>query len=235
MSLSTNMDATSVSHFGSMASRWWDVHGEFRTLHHINPLRLEFIQRYTSLHDRRIADLGCGGGILSEALAKAGGNVIGIDLSESLLEVARLHAMESGVHIEYRHTSAESLALDAPGQYDLVTVMELLEHVPDPQALVGACATLVRPGGMIFFSTINRTPVAYLKAIVAAEYVLNLVPRGTHDYGQFLRPSELDQCARSEGLQVVATIGFDYCPVTEKATFTNRVNTNYLTCYRKPS
>lgn len=233
MSVNANMDPSSLSHFGARASRWWDERGEFKTLHHINPLRLEFVNRHAKVRDAKIADLGCGGGILSEALAKAGGKVIGIDLSEPLLEVARLHGMESGVKVEYRNISAESLATEAAEQYDIVTVMELLEHVPNPQALVTACAQLLRPGGMAFFSTINRTPMAYLKAILAAEYVLNLVPRGTHDYKQFIKPSKLDQWARGAGLKVVETKGFDYCPITEKATFTSRVDTNFLTCYRK--
>jgi len=193
-----NVDAAEVAKFEALASRWWDPDSEFKPLHDINPLRLDFIDARAGLAGKKVLDVGCGGGILSESMAHRGANVTGIDLGEAPLGVARLHAEESGVTVDYRHISVEGLAEEQPGHYDVVTCMEMLEHVPDPASVIRACSTLVRPGGYVFFSTLNRTPKSYAFAILGAEYVLKLLPRGTHDYAKFIRPSEMANWARLE-------------------------------------
>lgn len=235
MNSSTNVDPAELSRFSALASRWWDPDGEFRTLHRINPPRLAFIRAHASLTRTRVVDIGCGGGILSESLAAAGAEVSGIDLSEPLLEVARLHQIESGVQVDYRCVSAEALATEQPEAFDILTSMELLEHLPDPAAFVATAAELVKPGGLAFFSTLNRTPKAYVFAILGGEYLLNLIPRGTHDYARFIRPGELDTWARKAGLDIVATTGLTYHPLTHQVALGTDVDVNYLVCYRKPS
>ena len=228
-----NADAAELAHFAALASRWWDVDGEFRTLHQLNPARLEFIRRHAELRNARVADVGCGGGILSESMAQAGAHTTGIDLAAPLLDVARLHGIESGVQVEYRKIAAESFAGENPGSCDVVTCMELLEHVPDPAAIVEACARMLRPGGIACFSTLNRTPRAWLLAIVGGEYLTHLIPRGTHDYKHFIRPSELDGWARVAGLELIETAGLHYEPWRRQAHLTDDVSVNYLAAYRK--
>ena len=229
-----NADTAELAHFAALASRWWDVDGEFRTLHQLNPARLEFIRRHAELKGARIADVGCGGGILSESMAQAGARTTGIDLAAPLLDVARLHGIESGVKVEYRKIAAESFADENPGSCDVVTCMEMLEHVPDPAAIVEACARMLRPGGIACFSTLNRTPRAWLIAIVGGEYLTHLIPRGTHDYKRFIRPSELDRWARTAGLELIETAGLHYEPWRKQAHLTEDVSVNYLAAYRKP-
>lgn len=233
MNAERNADTAELAHFSALASRWWDPEGEFRTLHHINPARMEFVRRHAALDGARVADVGCGGGILAEALAAQGARVTGIDLSEALLEIARLHGIESGLKVDYRALSVEELARKEPGAFDLVTCMELLEHVPDPAAVVGACARLLRPGGKAVFSTLDRTPKAYLLAIVGAEYLAGLVPRGTHDYARFIRPAELDAWARPAGLELLATCGLQYDPLRADARLGGSLAVNYLAAYRR--
>ncbi len=229
-----NANAAELAHFAALASRWWDADGEFRTLHQLNPARLDFIRRHAELNGARVVDVGCGGGILSESMARAGARTTGIDLAAPLLEVARLHGIESGVHVEYRKIAAESFADEQPGSSDLVTCMEMLEHVPDPAAIVDACARMLRPGGTACFSTLNRTPRAWLIAIVGGEYLTHLIPRGTHDYKQFIRPSELDRWARAAGLELIESAGLHYEPWRRQARLTGDVSVNYLAAYRKP-
>jgi len=229
-----NADAAELAHFAALASRWWDIDGEFRTLHQLNPVRLDFIRRHAELKGARVVDVGCGGGILSESLAQAGARTTGIDLAAPLLDVARLHGIESGVQVEYRKIAAESFADEQPEGCDLVTCMEMLEHVPDPAAIVSACAHMLRPGGIACFSTLNRTPRAWLTAIVGGEYLTHLIPRGTHDYKQFIRPSELDQWARAAGLELIETAGLHYEPWRKQARLTEDVSVNYLAAYGKP-
>ncbi len=209
-----NVDAGEIAKFEALAQRWWDPAGEFRPLHELNPLRLAFIEARASLAGARILDVGCGGGILSEAMARKGASVLGIDMAQAALQVAELHALESGVKLEYRLTSAEDLAAASPGQFDVITCMEMLEHVPEPDQVLSALATLVRPGGQVFISTINRNLKAFLLAIVGAEYLLRLLPRGTHEYARFIRPSELAGWARSCGLDLVDLAGIEYNPIT---------------------
>ncbi|MGH8127360.1 MAG: bifunctional 2-polyprenyl-6-hydroxyphenol methylase/3-demethylubiquinol 3-O-methyltransferase UbiG [Gammaproteobacteria bacterium] len=228
-----NADNAELAHFDALASRWWDVDGEFRTLHQLNPLRLEFIQRHAALKGARAVDVGCGGGILSESLALAGAHTTGIDLADSLLEVARLHGIESGIQVEYRHIAAEDMAAESPGSCALVTCMEMLEHVPDPASIVAACAALLKANGVVCFSTLSRTPRAWLLAIVGGEYLTNLIPRGTHDYTRFIRPSELDTWARAAGLELIETAGLHYEPWRKQARLVERVDVNYLAAYRK--
>ena len=202
MTVKDNVHLHEINKFGSMAERWWDTQGEFKTLHDINPLRLQFIQGYIDIAGKRMVDVGCGGGILTEGLAKLGADALGIDLSEELIDIADLHGLESGVNAHYHKISAEALAEQQPESFDHVTCMEMLEHVPDPGSIISACATLVKPGGMVFFSTLNRKPKAYLLAILAAEHILQMLPKGTHDYKTFIKPSELSQSARAAGLEL---------------------------------
>ncbi|RPH65710.1 MAG: bifunctional 2-polyprenyl-6-hydroxyphenol methylase/3-demethylubiquinol 3-O-methyltransferase UbiG [Burkholderiales bacterium] len=229
-----NVDPAELAKFQALASRWWDPHSEFRPLHEINPLRLDWIDRIAALSGKHALDVGCGGGILTEAMAQRGARVRGIDLAERSLQVAELHALESGAAVEYEHIAAEELAAREPGAWDVVTCMEMLEHVPDPESTVRACATLVRPGGWVFFSTINRNPKAFLLAIVGAEYLLRMLPRGTHDYEKFIRPSELAAAARRSGLELVEMSGMTYHPITKRYRLDRHdVDVNYLAAYRR--
>jgi 2-polyprenyl-6-hydroxyphenyl methylase/3-demethylubiquinone-9 3-methyltransferase len=229
-----NADPAELAKFSELAHRWWDPESEFRPLHQINPLRLAWIQSQAPLAGKRVVDIGCGGGILSDSMARAGANVVGIDLAGKALRVAQLHALEAGTpNVEYREVSAESLAAQEPGSFDVVTCMEMLEHVPDPGSVVRACSALVKPGGWVFFSTINRNPKSFLFAIVGAEYVLNLLPRGTHEYVKFLRPSELAAHCRSAGLHVDSTRGMEYNPITRRYWLSGDTSVNYLVATRK--
>jgi len=230
---SENVHRHEIEKFGARARRWWDPDGEFKTLHAVNPLRLQFIRSLVDLEGREVVDVGCGGGILSEALARAGARVTGIDLSGELLEVADLHGLESGTSVVYRQVSAETLAAEGAGQFDVVTCMEMLEHVPDPQSVIRACAALVKPGGSVFCSTLNRHPKAFLLAIVAAEHVLRMIPQGTHDYRSFIRPAELCGWARSSGLDLVAIEGVRYHPLTGQFALGGDVAVNYLAAFRR--
>ncbi|SEI92457.1 bifunctional 2-polyprenyl-6-hydroxyphenol methylase/3-demethylubiquinol 3-O-methyltransferase UbiG [Achromobacter sp. NFACC18-2] len=231
---SINADQAEIDKFSALASRWWDPESEFKPLHAINPLRLEWIQECAgSLAGRKVLDVGCGGGILSESMARGGADVTGIDLADKSLKIARLHGLESGVKVEYRKVPVEELAVEQPGQYDVVTCMEMLEHVPDPASIVRACATLVKPGGWVFFSTLNRNPKSFLFAIIGAEYVLRLLPRGTHTYDQFIKPSELSAAARGAGLEPVSMRGMEYNPITQIYTLSSDTSVNYLMATRK--
>ena len=230
-----NADPLELQKFSELAHRWWDPNSEFRPLHEINPLRLEWINALAPVAGKRVVDIGCGGGILAEAIAKKGATVTGIDLSEKALKVADLHSLESGVSVRYELTSAEDLAAREAGQYDVVTCMEMLEHVPDPSAIVKACSTLVKPGGQVFFSTLNRNPKSYLFAIIGAEYVLRLLPRGTHDYAKFITPAELSQYSRNAGLQVEAVKGMTYNPFTKIYSLNQDTDVNYLIACSKPA
>jgi 2-polyprenyl-6-hydroxyphenyl methylase/3-demethylubiquinone-9 3-methyltransferase len=231
----TNVDPAELAKFSALAHRWWDPGSEFKPLHDINPLRLDWIDRMVSgLAGRRVVDVGCGGGILSEAMASRGATVTAIDLSERALGVARLHQLESGIEVDYRLTSAEALAQAAPASFDVVTCLELLEHVPEPGSTVAACAALVRPGGYVLFSTLNRNPRSYLLAVVGAEYVLRLLPRGTHDWARFLKPSELARHARAAGLDVGEIIGMTYNPLTRTYRLEPDISVNYLMACRRP-
>ena len=225
----TNVDPAELAKFSELAHRWWDVHSEFRPLHQINPLRLDWIQQLAPLKDRHVLDVGCGGGILSDAMARAGATVTGIDLASKSLKVAQLHALETQTpRVTYREISAEALAAEAPGQFDTVTCMEMLEHVPDPASIIAACQRLVKPNGHVFFSTINRNPKSYLFAIVGAEYVLRLLPKGTHDYQKFIRPSELATWIRAANLNLKESIGLHYNPITKFYWLAPNVDVNYM-------
>ena len=230
-----NVDPAELAKFDSLASRWWDTEGEFRPLHQINPLRLDWIRQYVELADRKVVDIGCGGGILAESLSSAGATVTGIDMAEAPLAVARLHQIESGVAVDYRRTTAEALATEEAGQYDIVTCLEMLEHVPDPSQVIRSCAELLKPGGDVFFSTINRNPKSFLFAIVGAEYVLRLLPRGTHEYEKFIRPSELEAWARDAGLSLKTSIGLHYNPLTKTYSLGPNLDVNYLMHYQRPA
>ena len=232
--MKSNVDANELAKFSDLAHRWWDRESEFRPLHEINPLRLEWIDTLASLKGQAVLDVGCGGGILAEAMAARAGKVLGIDLATKPLGVARLHAMESGVsNLEYREIAAEALAAECPASFDTVTCMEMLEHVPDPSSVVKACSQLVKPGGWVFFSTLNRNPKSYLFAIVGAEYVLKLLPRGTHDHARFIKPSELGRYCREAGLDVRATRGMGYNPLTRRYSLTDDTSVNYLFACRR--
>lgn len=228
-----NVDRQEIAKFEGLAGRWWDPHGEFKPLHDINPLRLNYIDERARLSGKRVLDIGCGGGILTEAMAQRGASVTGIDLAEAPLEVARLHQSMSGITVDYRRISAEELAEAEPAGFDVITCMEMLEHVPDPASVIQACARLVKPDGQVFFSTINRTPQAYWFAIIGAEYLLQLLPKGTHDYRKFIRPSELESWAREAGLALQDLTGMHYNPLTRHYWLAPGVDVNYL-AYCRP-
>jgi 2-polyprenyl-6-hydroxyphenyl methylase/3-demethylubiquinone-9 3-methyltransferase len=228
-----NADPQELQKFSELAHRWWDPTSEFKPLHEINPLRLEWINTRVPLAGKTVADIGCGGGILAESMARKGANVTGIDLSEKALNVADLHSLESGVQVRYELISAEQLAATEPSRYDVVTCMEMLEHVPDPAAIVQACATLVKPGGHIFFSTINRNPKAYLLAVIGAEYLLRLLPKGTHDYAKFITPAELARFIRNAGLTLNSMKGMTYNPLTKIYSLNQDTDVNYLVACTK--
>ena len=229
-----NVDQAELTKFSSLAHRWWDVDGEFGPLHAINPLRLDWIDGIAPLRGQRVLDVGCGGGILADAMARKGADVLGIDLAEKSLKVAQLHALEAGTsQITYRLVAAEALAAEMPDQFDVVTCMEMLEHVPDPASVVQACARLAKPGGWVFFSTINRNPKSFLMAILGAEYVLNLVPRGTHEYARLLRPSELARFCRDAGLDMQQSCGLQYNPISGRYRLSTDTSVNYMLATRK--
>ncbi len=234
MSTPLNADPAELAKFSDLAHRWWDPDSEFRPLHQINPLRLEWINGLVPLAGQQVLDVGCGGGILADAMARKGAEVLGIDLATKALKVAQLHALEAGTRqVQYREISAEALAAEAPASFDVVTCMEMLEHVPDPASVVKACATLVKPGGRVFFSTINRNPKSFLFAIVGAEYVLNMLPRGTHEYAKLIRPSELAAYCRAAGLDLQATRGLEYNPLTRRYWLSGDTSVNYLFATQK--
>jgi 2-polyprenyl-6-hydroxyphenyl methylase/3-demethylubiquinone-9 3-methyltransferase len=234
MSETVNADPAELAKFSELAHRWWDPESEFRPLHQINPLRLDWIQSLVALEGKRVLDVGCGGGILADAMARKGANVLGIDLSAKALKVAQLHALEAGTtSVEYREVSAEALAAEQPAGFDVVTCMEMLEHVPDPGSIVRSCAALVKPGGWVFFSTINRNPKSFLFAIVGAEYVLNILPKGTHEYMKFVRPSELAGHCRGAGLELLQSRGMEYNPLTRRYWLSGDTSVNYLIATRK--
>lgn len=229
-----NADQAELDKFSALASRWWDPESEFKPLHAINPLRLDWIrERIGSLAGRSVLDVGCGGGILAESMARAGAEVTGIDLAEKSLKIAKLHGLESGVRVDYRNVPVEQLAAEQPGSFDVVTCMEMLEHVPDPASIVRACAQLTKPGGWIFFSTLNRNPKSFLFAIIGAEYLLKLLPRGTHSYASFIKPSELAAYTRQAGLSTVELKGMEYNPLTQVYTLSANTSVNYLVATRK--
>lgn len=223
-----NVDPQEIRKFAALASRWWDPRSEFKPLHDINPLRLNYIDQHSPLNGQRVLDVGCGGGLLSEAMALRGADVTGIDMGEAPLAVARLHAEQSGASVRYLHRTAEAMSDAEAGSYDIVTCLEMLEHVPDPAAVVAACARLAKPGGQVYFSTLNRTPKSFLFAIVGAEYVLRMLPRGTHEYAKLIRPSELAGWSRDAGLDVRDTTGMTYNPVTQVYKLNRDVSVNYL-------
>lgn len=233
-SAGTNVDAAELAKFNNLASRWWDKEGDFRPLHQINPLRLDWIRERVTLAGKNVVDVGCGGGILTEAMAVAGAKVTGIDMADAPLAVARLHQVESGTDVDYRQMRAEDLARERPGEFDVVTCLEMLEHVPDPSEVIAACHALVKPGGYVFFSTINRNPKSFLFAIVGAEYVLRLLPKGTHEYQKFICPSELEEWARHAGLSIADSTGLHYNPLTRNYWLAPNVDVNYMQHYRRP-
>ena len=228
-----NVDQSEIAKFSALAHRWWDPNSEFKPLHAINPLRLAWIKTFVGLDGKKVVDIGCGGGILAESIAQSGADTTGIDLSEKALKVAELHALEVGANLTYRAISAEDLAQEQPGQYDVVTCMEMLEHVPDPASVVRACAKLCKPGGTLFFSTLNRSPKSYLFAIIGAEYILRLLPKGTHEYAKFIKPSELVTFTRSAGLELLGMKGLSYNPLTQVYSLNDDVDVNYMIAVRK--
>jgi 2-polyprenyl-6-hydroxyphenyl methylase/3-demethylubiquinone-9 3-methyltransferase len=229
-----NVDLQELAKFSELAHRWWDESSEFRPLHEMNPLRLEWIDSLASLPGKTVLDIGCGGGILAEAMARSAAHVMGIDLAGKALGVARLHALETGVeNIEYREVAAEALAAERPAAFDVVTCMEMLEHVPEPASVVQACAALVRPGGWIFFSTLNRNPKSFLLGIVGAEYLLQLLPKGTHEYARFIKPSELARWCRAAGLELETSRGMEYNPLTRRFRLSGDTSVNYVLACRK--
>lgn len=233
--LRDNVDTAEVAKFNALAARWWDSEGDFRPLHEINPLRLDWISERADLAGRKIVDIGCGGGILAESMASVGAVVTGIDMADGPLTVARLHQLESGMEVDYQQTTAEELASRRAGEFDVVTCLEMLEHVPAPHEVIRSCAELVKPGGNVFFSTINRNPKAFVFAIVGAEYVLKLLPAGTHEYQKFIRPSELDAWARDAGLVLAASIGMHYNPLSREYSLGPKLDVNYLMHFRRPA
>ena len=228
-----NVDQSDIAKFSALAHRWWDPNSEFKPLHAINPLRLSWIKSFVNLDGKKVVDIGCGGGILAESLAQSGADTTGIDLSEKALKVAELHALEVGANLTYRAISAEDLAQEQAGQYDVVTCMEMLEHVPDPASVVQACADLCKPGGTLFFSTLNRNPKSYLFAIIGAEYLLRLLPKGTHEYAKFIKPSELVAFTRAAGLEMLGMKGLSYNPITQVYSLNEDVDVNYMIAVRK--
>jgi 2-polyprenyl-6-hydroxyphenyl methylase/3-demethylubiquinone-9 3-methyltransferase len=230
-----NVDPAEIAKFEALAARWWDPNSEFKPLHDINPLRLNWIDERAGLAGKSVLDVGCGGGILAESMARRGATVTGIDMGEAPLSVARLHLLESGLKVDYRRVPVEELAAEQPGSFDVVTCLEMLEHVPDPAAIVRACFELARPGGCIFFSTINRNPKSYAFAILGAEYLLKLLPRGTHDYAKFIRPSELAAWIRAAGLDLADMTGLHYNPFTHRYWLAPNVDVNYLVATRRPA
>ena len=228
-----NVDELEIKKFEALAARWWDPNSEFRPLHEINPLRVNYINRQVSLAGKQVLDIGCGGGILAEAMAHHGAKITAIDLAEASLSVARLHQLESKLEIDYRFSSAEQLAGECEQQYDVITCLEMLEHVPDPSSVVQACSQLVKPGGLIFFSTINRNPKAYLFAVIAGEYLLKLLPKGTHDYSRFIKPSELANWSRDKNLKLLDQIGLGYNPFSQRYFLQKSIDVNYIACYYK--
>jgi len=228
-----NIDPQEIAKFEELASRWWDPHSEFKPLHDINPLRLDFIDQRAALAGKTVVDVGCGGGILSESMAQRGATVTGIDMGEAPLGVARLHQLESGVEVDYQQITAEELAEQEPHAYDVVTCLEMLEHVPDPASVIRACADLVKPDGHVFFSTINRNPKAYMFAIVGAEYLLKLLPKGTHDYSKFIKPSEMESWIREADLSLREITGMSYNPLSQSYSLSHDVSVNYLVYCQK--
>lgn len=233
MASHTNVDPSEIAKFEALASRWWDMNSEFKPLHDINPLRLNWIDERVSLVGKTVLDVGCGGGILSESMARRGATVTGIDMGAAPLAVARLHLLESGQQVDYQQIPVEQLAAECPASFDTVTCLEMLEHVPDPAAIVQACFDLVKPGGWVFFSTLNRNPKAYAFAILGAEYLLRLLPRGTHDYAKFIKPSELASWARAANLDMVDMIGLHYNPLTRRYWLAPNVDVNYMMATRR--
>ncbi len=234
MTVQENVHPAEIDKFGDKADRWWDTEGDLKTLHWVNPLRIRFIARHTEIRGQRMVDVGCGGGILSEGLAKQGAEVLGIDLSEQLIEIADLHSLESGVTVQYQTESVESLAEKQAASFDFVTCMEMLEHVPDPESIVKACSRLVKPGGNVFFSTLNRKPKSYLLAIVAAEHLLNMIPKGTHDYKTFIKPSELCTWTRKADLNTQSIIGISYNLLTQQFNLSGDIDVNYIAAFQRP-
>ena len=235
MNPTLNADAAELTKFSDLAHRWWDTDGEFRPLHQINPLRLAWMSSLCSLQGKTVLDVGCGGGILTDSLARSGAHATGIDLSTKVLRIAQLHALDAETkNVSYREISAEAMALEQPAGFDVVTCMEMLEHVPDPASVVQACATLVKPGGWVFFSTLNRNPMSFLQAIVGAEYVLNMLPRGTHEYAKMIRPSELAGFCRAAGLNVMHSRGLSFNPLTQRYWLNDNTRVNYLLATQKP-
>ncbi len=228
----SNADPIEIEKFSQLAHKWWDPNSEFKPLHDINPLRLNYIESLAGISGRTVLDVGCGGGILSEGMAKMNAVVTGIDLSDKALQVAKLHLLESGSKVDYRKVDVETLAMEQPQSFDVVTCLEMLEHVPDPGSVISACATLVKPGGWVFFSTLNRNPKSYLFAIIGAEYVLNMLPRGTHDYTKFIKPSELAQHCRNAGLTVADLTGMSYNPLSKTYSMGQDSSVNYLVACR---
>ncbi|EUJ10194.1 3-demethylubiquinone-9 3-methyltransferase [Methylophilaceae bacterium 11] len=224
----SNVDSAELDKFSVLAHKWWDKNSEFKPLHEINPLRLQYIDARSQLRGKRVLDVGCGGGILSESMAQAGAIVTGIDLGEKALNVAKLHSLESGVSVDYQRIAVEAFAAAQPASFDVVTCMEMLEHVPDPASVVRACAQLVKPGGQVFFSTIHRNPKAYLLAVIGAEYILNMLPRGTHDYAKFIKPSELASWMRDAELTLQDQVGLHYQPFTQQYSLNSDVSVNYM-------
>lgn len=229
-----NVHPHEIEKFGALASRWWDANGPQRPLHELNPVRLAYVLGFQPLSGRRVLDVGCGGGLLTEAMAAEGGQVTGIDLSEQLIDIARLHLLESGLQADYRVISAEAMAAEQPAGFDAVTCMEMLEHVPDPQAILQACFDVLKPGGRLFLSTINRTPAAFALAVVGAEYLARLLPKGTHDYRSFIKPSELATALRQSGFQLEDVSGLHYNPITRRASIGSNTAVNYLMMARRP-
>jgi 2-polyprenyl-6-hydroxyphenyl methylase/3-demethylubiquinone-9 3-methyltransferase len=230
---SINIDQNELDKFEKLAGRWWDPHSEFKPLHDINPLRLDYIDRHAPLHGKQVIDVGCGGGLLTEGMAARGAQVTGIDMGKAPLSVARLHQHESGLEIDYRQTTVEQLVEAEAGSFDIVTCMEMLEHVPDPALTISACARLLKDDGSLFLSTINRNPKSYLFAVIGAEYILGLLPKGTHDYSRFIRPSEMESWARENGLHLTDIAGLVYNPLTREYKLNSDVSVNYMACFQK--